>query len=74
METKERKNMITRPRKANVGKCVEHLEMKFVGNKYDTEFTSTEIKKRYFMHYMHTLTMDVTFTQMTYKKVIDKHR
>ena len=36
METKERENANTRPRRANSVKGVEHLELKFGGKKYDT--------------------------------------
>ena len=48
--------------------------MKFVGGKYDTQFTtSTREKKKYFMHDMHQLAVDATFTEMTAKKGIKKH-
>ena len=48
--------------------------MKFGRGKYDTQFTtSTREKKKYFMHDMHKLAMDVTFIQMTAKKGIKKH-
>ena len=47
--------------------------MKFVGKKYDTQFTSTKKKKKYFMHEMHKLAMDMTFTHMTSKKDIKNH-
>ena len=41
---------------------------------YDTQFTpSTGEKKKYFMHDMHKLAVDATFTQMTAKKGIQKH-
>ena len=40
-EDKERQNTNTIPRSANSGKVVEFLEMKFRGNKYDTQFTNT---------------------------------
>ena len=48
--------------------------MKFGGKTYNTLFsTSTGEKKKYFMHDMHKLAVDVTFTQMTAKKGIKKH-
>ena len=48
--------------------------MNFRGGKYDTQFsTSTGERKKYFMHDMHKLVVDVTFTQMTAKKGINKH-
>ena len=69
METKERENTNTSPRSSNAGKRVEHLEMKFGGKTYDAQLTtSTGEKKKYFMHDMHKLAVDVTFTQMTAKK------
>ena len=75
LDTKESENTNTRPRKANVGKGVDSLEMKFGGGKYDTQFTtSTREKKKYFMHDMHKIAVDVTFTQMTVKKGINKWR
>ena len=41
---------------------------------YDTQFTpSTGEMKKYFMHDMHKLAVDATFTQMTAKKGIQKH-
>ena len=74
LETKEHENTNTRPRRANVGKGVDRLEMKFGGGKYDTQFTtSTREKKKYFMHDMHKLAVDVTFTQITAKRGIKKH-
>ena len=42
IETKDSENTITRARRENPGKVVERLEMKFVGNKYGTQFTNTE--------------------------------
>ena len=51
METKESENKNTRIRRANVGKGVERLYMKFGGKTYDTQLTtSTGEKKKYFMH------------------------
>ena len=74
METKEHENTNTRPKGANVGKGVDRLEMKFGGGKYDTQFTtSTREKKKYFIHDMHKLAVDVTFTQMKAMKGIKKH-
>ena len=53
LETKERKNTNTIPRRANTRKGVERLKMKFGGKTYDTPFTTiTEKKKIYFMHDM----------------------
>ena len=46
----------------NPGKGVERINMEFRGNKYDTKFTRTGKKRKYFMHYMHKLALDVTFT------------
>ena len=66
--------MNTRTRSANTGKGVELLEMKFGENKYDTQFTSTGKKKKYFIHDMHKLAVNVTLTQTTANKVINKHR
>ena len=71
METKERENTNTRPKRANAGKGVERLEIKFRGKKYGTQFTSTVNKKN--IHDMHKLAVDVTFTQMASKKGIKKH-
>ena len=74
LETKQRKNTNTRPRRANTGKGVEHCEMKFGGGKYDTQFaTSTGQKKTYFMHDIHKISVDVKLTQMTAKKGIKNH-
>ena len=64
----------TRPRRANAGKGIERHKMKFGGNKYGTQFTNiTGEKKKYFIHDMHKLDVDVTFNQMTATKVIKKH-
>ena len=41
METKERENTNKIPRRDNSGKGVDHLKMKFKGEKYYTQFTST---------------------------------
>ena len=73
METKEPKKTITRKICSNTGKCVESLKMKFRGNNYDTQFTSTGNKRKYFMHDMHKLAVDVTFTQTTANKDIKNH-
>ena len=48
METKERENMNTIPRRVNSGKDVDHLKMKFGGKKYDTHFTSTGKRKIFY--------------------------
>ena len=72
METKERENTNTSPRRANAGKGVERLEMKFGGKTYDTQFaTSTGERKKYFMYNIHKLAVDVTL--MTAKKGIKTH-
>ena len=74
METKERENTNTRPRWINAKKAVEHLEMKFWGETYDTQFTtSAREKKKYFMHDMHKLAVGVKFTQITAKKSNKNH-
>ena len=73
METKERKNTNTRQRRTNPGKGVDSLKMKFWGKKYDTQFTSTGKKTKYFMHDMQKITVDVPFTDMTAKKDINKY-
>ena len=45
--------------------------MKFGGERYDTQFAnSTGEKKKYFMHDMHKLAMDVIFAKMTANKGI----
>ena len=62
METKEHENTNTRPRMTNTGKGVESLDMKLRGKKYDTQLTSTGKKRKYFMHAMHKLAVDVMFT------------
>ena len=72
METKESENTNTRPGRANAGKRVDRLEMKFGGESYNTQFTtSTGEKEKYFMHDMHKLAVDVAFAQMTAKKGIE---
>ena len=73
MKTKERENINKISRNANSGKGVESLNMKFGGNKYDTQFIITGKKKKYFMHGMHKLAVDVTFTQIKYNKGINKY-
>ena len=55
------------PRRENMGKFVERLDMKFGGNKYDNQFTNTETKKK-FMQDIHKISVDVRFIQMTAKK------
>ena len=42
IQTKEYYYTSTRPIRANAGKFVQHLEIKFGGNKYGTQFTNTE--------------------------------
>lgn len=42
VEIKERENISTIPKRENLGKGVERLEMNFSGNKYGTQFTNTE--------------------------------
>ena len=62
LETKERENTNTSPRRANAGKGFDRLEMKFGGKTCDTQFTtSTGEKKKYFMLDMHKPSVDVTF-------------
>ena len=39
MENKERENKSTSTRRSNSVERSDHLEMKFRGNKYDTQFT-----------------------------------
>ena len=41
LETKERENTNTRPRRDNAGKGVERLEIKFGGKTYDTQFSAS---------------------------------
>ena len=74
VETNEHGNMNTRTIRANAGKGVEHPNMKFGGKTYDTKFAnSTGKKKKYFMHDMHKLSVDVTFIHMTFKKGTKNH-
>ena len=47
--------------------------MKFGGNKYDTQLTSTRKRNKYFMHDMHKLAVDVKFTHMKAKNGIKNH-
>ena len=55
-------------------KGLSALNQKFGGKTYDNQFTTiTGEKKKYFMHDMHKLAVDVTSTQMTAKKGIKKH-
>ena len=42
IETKERENPRTIARRENIGKGVEHVEIKFGGNKYCTQFIHVE--------------------------------
>ena len=46
MDTKDRKNTNTIPRRVNAGRGVERLNIKFGGKKYDTQFTSTGKKRK----------------------------
>ena len=46
MEAKERGKKNTRPIKANTGKGVERLEIKFGGKKYDTQFVTINREKK----------------------------
>ena len=48
--------------------------MNFRGNKYDTQFTITGNKRKYYMHDMHKIAVGVRFTQMTSKNGIKKHK
>ena len=73
METNERENTSKSPRISNAGKSVECIKMKFGGKKYDIQFSSTGKKKRYFIHDMHKLAMDVIFTKVIDKKGINKN-
>ena len=73
METKERGNTNTRPRRANAVKCVERLEMNLGGNKYNTQLTRTGKKNKYCINDMHKLDVDVKLTKMTPNKGIKKH-
>ena len=47
--------------------------MKFGGKTFDTQFTNNGIKSKEFMHEMHKIFADVTFTQMTSNKGINIH-
>ena len=73
METKERENTKKMTLRENSGKYVERLDMKFLGKKYETQLTSTGKKRKYFMHSMQKLAVDVTFAQMTANKGIKSH-
>ena len=42
IETKECENTSTITRRSNIGKIFEHLDMKFVGKTYSTQFISIE--------------------------------
>ena len=66
LETKELENKNTRPRRANVGNRVERLLWHSIYHQH-------WVKEKKIMHDMHKLTVDVTFTQMTTKKGIEKH-
>ena len=59
METREHENMNTAPIRANTVKGFDCLEMNFGGDKYETQFTSTGKNRKYFMHGMHKLSVDV---------------
>ena len=74
VETKEHENTNTTPRRDNAGKVVDPLEIIFGGKIYYTQYTTiTGEKKTYFMHDMHKLAVDVTFTKMVAKKDIKKN-
>ena len=74
METKERENTNTRPRRAKAVNGVERLEMKFGRKTCHTQFTTNNgEKKKGFMHDMQKLAVDMTFTQMTAKNGIKNH-
>ena len=45
METNERENMNIMSRRENSGKVIDRLDIKFGGNKYDTQFTRTGKRK-----------------------------
>ena len=45
METKERENTNTSPRRANAGKGFDRLEIKFGEETYDTKFTTSTGEK-----------------------------
>ena len=63
--------MNTSPRRSSIGKGVKHLDFKFGGETYYTQFIiSTREKKKYFIHEIHKLAVDVAFTQMMSKKGI----
>ena len=48
--------------------------MKFSGNKYGNQFITTEEEEKEFMHDMHKIALDAKFTQMSTKKLIQRHR
>ena len=75
METEECENTNIRKRRANSGKGVERLKMKFGGKTYDTQFTtSTEKKRKDCMHDMHhqrvVAGMHKNYTQLEYIKLM----
>ena len=47
--------------------------MKFVGNKYGTQYISTEKEKKQFVHDIHKIAVDVPYTQVKAKKEIKRH-
>ena len=49
VETNEHENMNTRTIRANARKGVEHPNMKFGGKTYDTQFTTSTVKKKTFL-------------------------
>ena len=54
VEIKECENISMRSRRASTQKGVERLKMKYKGNKYGTQLTSTGNRKdQEFMHNMH---------------------
>ena len=54
METKERKNTNTIPKRANSGKGVECLKMRLLGKLYDTKFTISN--REFFLNVRHAQT------------------
>ena len=46
LETKDRENTNTSPRRANARNGVERLGMKFGGKEYDTQFTTSTGEKK----------------------------
>ena len=55
------------------GNMLSALRLKLEGINMAPNSLALGRRKKYFMHDMHKLAVDVTFTQMTAKKVINKH-